>query len=144
MTDYADFEALAKEIIHANRNMTHGTADENGLPWASPVWYAPAGYSEFFWVSSPEARHSRNVTTRPQIGIVIFDSQAPIGTGRGVYMSAVAEGTGRRQRRPRHRHFLRAVRSEWSPHLDRSRRATARASSPLPRGRTGALCPRPT
>lgn len=56
----------------------------------SPVYYAPAGYSEFYWVSSPEAKHSRNLAVRSQISIVIFDSRAPIGTGQGVYMSAVA------------------------------------------------------
>ena len=49
------------------------------------------GYAEFFWVSSPEATHSRNITVRPQVGIAIFNSQAPIGTGQGVYMTAEAE-----------------------------------------------------
>src|SRR3712207_9585187 len=70
--------------------MTLGTADEDGYPLVSPVYYAPAGYAEFYWVSYPEARHSRNLAVRPRKGIVIFDSRAPIGTGQGVYMSAVA------------------------------------------------------
>jgi hypothetical protein len=55
------------------------------------VYYAVANYREFYWVSRPEAIHSRNIKTRPEIGIVIFDSSAPIGTGQGVYMNAVAE-----------------------------------------------------
>src|SRR5215207_3355699 len=38
-----------------------------------------------------EARHSRNVAARREVGIAIFDSDAPIGTGRGVYVAAVAE-----------------------------------------------------
>jgi len=50
--------------------------------------------TRFFWVSAPEAAHSRNIATRPQVGIVIFDSHAPIGTGQGVYISAVAEQVG--------------------------------------------------
>jgi Pyridoxamine 5'-phosphate oxidase len=85
--------AKAREIIDTNRYMTLGTADENGQPWVSPVWYAPAGYRELFWVSSPEARHSRNLATRPELAIVIFDSTVPIGTGgeHAVYMSAVAD-----------------------------------------------------
>jgi hypothetical protein len=91
MTDHVDLETAAKAIVDGNRYMTLATADENGRPWASPVWYAPAGYNEFFWVSLPEARHSHNVAVRSQIGIVIFDSNAPLGTGRGVYLSAVAE-----------------------------------------------------
>jgi uncharacterized protein YhbP (UPF0306 family) len=84
-----DLGAIARAIIDSNRYMTIATADRTGVPWASPVWYAPSEYREFFWVSSPEATHSRNLAARPQLSIVIFDSQAPIGTGQGVYMSAV-------------------------------------------------------
>ena len=86
-----DVAAIARAIVDSNRYMTLGTADAGGLPWVSPVWYAPEGYSEFFWVSAPEARHSRNLAARPQIAIVIFDSGAPVGTGQGVYMRAIAE-----------------------------------------------------
>jgi hypothetical protein len=71
--------------------MVLGTADENGRPWASPVYFAHAGYADFFWVSSPEATHSINITARSEVGIVIFDSRVPIGTGQGVYMTADAE-----------------------------------------------------
>lgn len=82
---------VAKAIIDSNMYMVLGTADESGAPWVSPVYYAAVGYREFYWVSSPEVRHSRNIAERPQISIVIFNSQALIGTGQGVYMSAVAE-----------------------------------------------------
>jgi uncharacterized protein YhbP (UPF0306 family) len=81
----------ARTIIDSNMYMVLGTADEAGQPWVSPVYYASAHYREFYWVSSPEVRHSRNMILRPQISIVIFDSHAPIGTGQGVYMSASAE-----------------------------------------------------
>lgn len=87
----AELEAAARAIIDDNRYMTLGTADEEGAPWVSPVWYAPGGYREFFWVSSPDARHSHNIAARPEIAIVIFDSRVPAGSGQGVYMSAVAE-----------------------------------------------------
>jgi hypothetical protein len=86
-----DVEALARAIVDGGRYMTIATADAGGVPWVSPVWYAPAGYSEFFWVSDPEALHSRNVAVRREVSLVIFDSGAPIGTGRGVYVAAVAE-----------------------------------------------------
>jgi hypothetical protein len=46
------------------------------------VYYAPEGYAKFYWVSSPEATHSRNLMTRPEVSIVIFDSQAPVGAGQ--------------------------------------------------------------
>jgi uncharacterized protein YhbP (UPF0306 family) len=91
MPHQPDLGAIARTIIDSNSYMVLGTADETGRPWASPVYYAPSGYTVFYWVSSPEATHSRNLATRPQISIVIFDSQAPVGTGQGVYMSAVAQ-----------------------------------------------------
>lgn len=83
--------AIARAIIDANLYMVLGTADKTGRPWVSPVWYAAAGYAELYWVSSPEARHSRNLATRPEVSVVVFDSQAPTGTGQGVYMAAAAD-----------------------------------------------------
>ena len=91
MTAEQDLGAIARAIIDANLYMVLGTADKTGRPWVSPVYYAAAGYTELYWVSSPEARHSRNLATRPDLSIVVFDSQAPIGTGQGVYMAAVAD-----------------------------------------------------
>jgi uncharacterized protein YhbP (UPF0306 family) len=90
MSDSQDSAATAKAIIDANLYMVLGTADEDGLPWVSPVYYAPADYREFYWVSRPEATHSRNLERRAEVSIVIFDSSVPIGTGQGVYMNAVA------------------------------------------------------
>jgi nitroimidazol reductase NimA-like FMN-containing flavoprotein (pyridoxamine 5'-phosphate oxidase superfamily) len=91
MNQQQELGAIARAIIDANIYMVLGTADETGSPWVSPVYYATAGYKEFYWVSSPDALHSRNIAARPEITIVIFNSQAPIGTGQAVYMSAVAE-----------------------------------------------------
>jgi nitroimidazol reductase NimA-like FMN-containing flavoprotein (pyridoxamine 5'-phosphate oxidase superfamily) len=88
--DPEELRTIARSIIDSNRYMTLATADETGLPWASPVWYAPARSREFFWVSSPEARHSRNLAARPQVAIVIFDSHQA-GGWHAAYLSAVAE-----------------------------------------------------
>jgi hypothetical protein len=86
-----DLDEVARAILDGNRYMVLGTADEGGRPWVSPVYYAPTGYSELYWVSSPEAQHSRNLAGRRELSIVVFDSRAPVGEGQGVYMSAVAE-----------------------------------------------------
>src|SRR6202012_735266 len=79
-----------RDIIETSRYLVLATADATGRPWSSPVYFAHIGLTEFFWVSSPEATHSRNIAVRPEVGIVVFDSQAAIGAGQGVYMSAVA------------------------------------------------------
>jgi nitroimidazol reductase NimA-like FMN-containing flavoprotein (pyridoxamine 5'-phosphate oxidase superfamily) len=86
-----DLGTVARDIIDSMMYMVLGTVDDSGQPWVSPVYFASEDYTHFYWVSSPEARHSRNIATRPQVSIVVFDSRAPIGTGQGVYMSAVAE-----------------------------------------------------
>lgn len=85
---------IARGIVDAGSYLVLATADRTGVPWSSPVWFANAGYAEFFWVSPPAARHSRNIAVRPEVGAVIFDSRAPIGTGQGMYVSAVAGEVG--------------------------------------------------
>jgi pyridoxine/pyridoxamine 5'-phosphate oxidase len=86
-----DPAAHAREIIDSNEYMTLATADEDGSPWASPVWFAHESHLRFMWVSKPEARHSRNLSARPQAGIVIFDSTVRMGRGQAVYVEAVTE-----------------------------------------------------
>ncbi len=83
--------AHARELIHGNRYLTLGTADADGDPWVTPVLYATAGYISFYWVSPADAVHSRNLASRPQLSIVIFDSTVPAYTGRAVYMTATAQ-----------------------------------------------------
>jgi hypothetical protein len=86
-----DLGAIARGIIDDNRYMVLGTSDAEGRPWVSPVYYAPSGYAELYWVSSPEANHSRNLASRPELSIVVFDSRVAVGEGQGVYISALAE-----------------------------------------------------
>lgn len=86
-----DLGKLAKAIINANMYMVLGTADESGQPWVTPVYFACLNYKEFYWISSPEVRHSRNIAIRPQISIVVFDSQVAVGKGQAVYMAAEAK-----------------------------------------------------
>ena len=82
---------IARAILDAGIYVVLGTADADGVPWASPVWFATEDYRELYWVSYPGARHSQNIAVRPQIAMVVFDSTVPSGTGQGVYMTATAE-----------------------------------------------------
>jgi nitroimidazol reductase NimA-like FMN-containing flavoprotein (pyridoxamine 5'-phosphate oxidase superfamily) len=85
-----ELRAIATSIVDANRFMTLATADADGTPWASPVWYAPSGHREFYWASSPDAQHSRNLRVRPALAIVIFDSHRT-GGWNALYLSATGE-----------------------------------------------------
>lgn len=82
---------IARAILDAGIYVVLATADSDGVPWASPVWFAKEDYRELYWVSNPGARHSENIAVRPQIAMVVFDSTVPPGTGQGVYMTATVE-----------------------------------------------------
>ena len=56
-----DLSQTAREIIERSLYMVLGTADEAGSPWVSPVYFAVSDYTDFYWVSLPDARHSRNL-----------------------------------------------------------------------------------
>jgi Pyridoxamine 5'-phosphate oxidase len=91
MNEERDWAAEGRKIIDANLYMVVGTADETGQPWASPVYFAHRDYRDFFWISDPDAVHSRNLRDRREVGIAIFDSTVPIGTGGGLYVLGVAQ-----------------------------------------------------
>jgi predicted pyridoxine 5'-phosphate oxidase superfamily flavin-nucleotide-binding protein len=81
---------VARSVIDANSYMALGTVDEAGHPWVSPVWFASEDYRNFHWVSSPAAKHSRNLAIHAEVAIAIFDSSVPVGGAQAVYMKGVA------------------------------------------------------
>jgi nitroimidazol reductase NimA-like FMN-containing flavoprotein (pyridoxamine 5'-phosphate oxidase superfamily) len=85
-----ELQALVRTVLDRNVYMVLGTADAAGRPWASPVFYAAGGYRQLYWVSSPDVTHSLNLAERPDVGIVVFDSRAPVHTGHegAVHMTA--------------------------------------------------------
>lgn len=90
-----DLAGLARAIVDANLYMTLGTAGTDGRPWTTPVYFASTDYTRFYWVSSTDTVHSRNIGVRAQVSIVIFDSQVRPYAGRAVYIAAeAAELTG--------------------------------------------------
>jgi nitroimidazol reductase NimA-like FMN-containing flavoprotein (pyridoxamine 5'-phosphate oxidase superfamily) len=91
MTADADLNAMARRVIDANHYMVLATLDPDGGPRLSPVYYTAARYSDLYWVSSPDAHHSRNLTERPDVQIVVFDSTAAVGDGEAVYLAATAQ-----------------------------------------------------
>lgn len=81
---------MARRVIDTNRYLTLGTTEPDHRPRLSPVYFTHVDYRDFYWVSSPTAHHSTNIAARPEIALVIFDSTAPIGHGRAVYIDAQA------------------------------------------------------
>jgi hypothetical protein len=90
MSAHPDLDAMARRVIDGLLYMTLATLDPDGAPRLSPVYFTPARYRDFYWVSSPEAHHSRNVLERPDVQIVIFDSTVAVGRAEAVYLAARA------------------------------------------------------
>ncbi|WP_187369076.1 pyridoxamine 5'-phosphate oxidase family protein [Baekduia soli] len=85
-------------ILQRTPYMTLATADGDGLPWASPVWFAVGDDRALFWVSRPTSVHSQNIAARADVSIVVFDTNARVGEAQAVYMRAraamVPDGAG--------------------------------------------------
>lgn len=90
MGAHPDLNVIARRVIDVNHYMTLATQEPDGRPRVSPVYYTAARYTDFYWISSPQAHHSVNLTERPAVEIVIFDSTAAVGEGEAVYLSATA------------------------------------------------------
>jgi uncharacterized pyridoxamine 5'-phosphate oxidase family protein len=90
MGTHPDFDEAARRVIDGNLYMTLATLEPDGSPRLSPVYFTPARYTDLYWVSSPDAHHSRNVRERPSVEIVIFDSSVAVGHAEAVYISARA------------------------------------------------------
>jgi hypothetical protein len=114
--------------------VTLATADGAGRPWVSLVWFASADRLEFFWVSSPDARHSRNLSVRREVAIVIFDSRVPVGDAEAVYIAAAAAQATRAELAGGIHVFSRVARS-GTTRVDARGRRGAGPASPLSRRR---------
>lgn len=86
-----DLDDAARRQLEANRFMVLGTVDPSGRARVSPVWFSLVDHREVYWLSNPEAHHSRNVERQPEVAIVVFDSRADPHTGQAVYLEATAE-----------------------------------------------------
>lgn len=85
-----DDAALARRVLDDGRYLVLATADADGTPWPTPVWFAREG-RELVWVSRLGTRHSTNVAGRSAVGIVVFETPVPAdGRTRAVYAEATA------------------------------------------------------
>jgi hypothetical protein len=71
MTNH-DLVAHAQALLDENSYLTLATADPEGRPWTSPVYFAVAERWEFYWVSAADSvrlaghppGHNRSAGTR--------------------------------------------------------------------------------
>jgi hypothetical protein len=83
--------ATVPRLLGEHRYLVLGTADGDGRPWVTPVFYSAAGEHRLLWVSAPGSRHSQNIAARPEVAITIYDTHAPDGGAQALYLEATAE-----------------------------------------------------
>jgi len=81
---------MARQVLADVRYLVLGTTEADGRSRVSPVYVTWDGPGDFYWVSSPEATHSRNVARRLDVSGVVFDSSQPPGRTAAVYLTATA------------------------------------------------------
>ena len=87
MTDNA---AHARTLLEENSYVVLATADQDGSPWVTPVWFAPDGLDRLFWVSWPGSRHSMLIERRTEVALTVFDSTVIPNQGAAFYATAEA------------------------------------------------------
>jgi nitroimidazol reductase NimA-like FMN-containing flavoprotein (pyridoxamine 5'-phosphate oxidase superfamily) len=86
----AELTAMARDVIATNRYFVLGTAHPDGHPRVSPVYFNHHEHRSFYWVSSPDSQHSRNLAADPRVNAVVFDSSTPPPENRAVYLTGTA------------------------------------------------------
>ena len=85
-----DLREHARSLLDRTAYLTLGTVGPDGRPWTSPVYFAAAGLDTFYWTSTPDSRHSRNLAAHPPVSLVVFDSTVEPYHGRALYAAGTA------------------------------------------------------
>ena len=81
----------AYKIISNILYCTLSTCSQEGLPWASPVFFVYDNDLNVYWSSAVVSQHSQNIYNNcGRVAVAIYDSSVLEGTCGGVYFSGTA------------------------------------------------------
>jgi uncharacterized protein YhbP (UPF0306 family) len=83
-------DGKAKRVIEKNFFMTVSTADIDGSPWISPLYYAFDDSYTFYWYSSKLTKHSGIITRNNRVAVTIFNSNLTENDLGGVFFTGKA------------------------------------------------------
>jgi hypothetical protein len=86
-----DNNAHARAVLEQTSYAVLATADADGHPWATPVWFAAEGLDRVYWLSWPGSHHSLLIEQRPEIAFTVFDSTVVPNQGTAFYATARAQ-----------------------------------------------------
>ena len=82
--------AQARDLLDATTYVVLGTADGDGNPGTTPVWFANDGLDRIYWASWPGSRHSLLIEQRPEVALTVFDSSVAPYQAAAFYATAYA------------------------------------------------------
>ena len=66
--------------------VTIATVREDGKPWNTPIVGHFDDDLNLYFITAKNSQHGRNIDRCPDIFVVVYDTEAPLGTGEGLYM----------------------------------------------------------
>jgi hypothetical protein len=84
----------AIEILRRIHYINIASVCEDGSPWNSPVSASFDNELNFFWGSSPDNVHSKNIHRDGRVFVTIYDSTVQDGEGEGLYLQGMAVEIG--------------------------------------------------
>lgn len=81
-----DLTQQARNIIDTSLYLTLATADKN--PWVAPLFFARDESYNFYFISSVNSLHAKQIQKNPHVAVAIFDSRQKEGTGTGLQIEA--------------------------------------------------------
>ncbi|MGA2184063.1 MAG: pyridoxamine 5'-phosphate oxidase family protein [Bryobacteraceae bacterium] len=78
-------------LLERENTLVLATAADDGTPIATPLFYYSDSELNLYWLSSPDSRHSRNLSGRPRVAVAIFAQVTDWKGIRGVQMEGAAE-----------------------------------------------------
>lgn len=85
-----DLVDRARQTLERTEIAALATISPDGLPWNSPLYVAFDRRLTFYWSSQRDSAHSRNISSNPEVFLVVFDSTAADQSGHGVYVRGTA------------------------------------------------------
>lgn len=87
----ARLAAIARRLLKAAPLCAIATVGGDGRAHINTAYFAWSPAFEIVWLSAPEARHSRNIRSRPSVAIAVFDSRQEWGgSDRGIQLFGTA------------------------------------------------------
>ncbi len=89
--DHPEVIAKARNILAQVHYCTLATCSPEGIPWASPVFFAYDSDWHLYWSSATASQHSQNLYgNQGRCAIAIYASDRAEGQGQGLYLAGTA------------------------------------------------------